>query len=289
MRIFKKILSYYMLFLKKLREDDVSAYAAQASFFIIISFFPFCMFLMTLLKLSPITEEDFFHAIYQTVPAALVPYVTGIISEIYNSPTTTVISITILATIWSASKAFHSLIFGLNSVYNIPENRNFFLLRFFASIYTVLFAFMLLVTMLLLVFGNSLSSAIDQHFPALQQATLFVISLRQSVTLFILVLYFLCLYMVIPNRKSKLVFELPGALFSSVGWIGFSSLYSYYIDHMSSFSNTYGSLTAIALMMLWVYFCMYILLIGGELNDCIRRFFVAKHFFKTNPKRHTPN
>jgi membrane protein len=74
------------------------------------------------------------------------------------------------------------------------------------------------------------------------------------------------MYIFIPNRKTKLYKEFPGALVSAAGWMGFSYLYSFYIDNMGNYSNMYGSLTAIVLFMLWFYFCMYILFIGGEVN-----------------------
>ena len=126
MKKLRKTFSLFNLFLTKMAEDNVSAYAAQASFFTIVSFFPFCMFLMTLLQFSSIQERDFTRLISEYAPSALSPFILQIITEIYNSPTMTVLSITVVATLWAASKAFHSLIYGLNSVYNIPENRNFF-------------------------------------------------------------------------------------------------------------------------------------------------------------------
>ena len=276
MKKLRKTFSLFNLFLTKMAEDNVSAYAAQASFFTIVSFFPFCMFLMTLLQFSSIQERDFTRLIIEYAPSALSPFILQIITEIYNSPTMTVLSITVVATLWAASKAFHSLIYGLNSVYNIPENRNFFFLRFLATIYTIVFAVLLLVTLLILGFGNSITYAINNLIPSLQDTTLLLISIRASVALSILIFYFLFLFLVVPNRKSHILYELPGAIFTAIGWIGFSYLYSDYIDHFSNFSNTYGSLTAVVLLMLWVYFCMYMLLIGGEINDCIRRAIISK-------------
>ena len=79
-----------------------------------------------------------------------------------------------------------------------------------------------------------------------------------------------------PNRKSNIFYEFPGALLASVGWIVFSYGFSFYIDHMANFSVMYGSLTAIVLLLLWVYFCMYILFIAAELNYKIRNYVAKK-------------
>lgn len=257
--------------MRKLKKDSVSAYAAQAAFFIMVSFFPFSMFLLTMIQFLPITENDLTSMVSDTLPEALSPFLVNLLSEVYDASTTAVVSATLLTTLWAASKAFYSLIYGLNSVYNIPENRNYFILRIRALIYTLIFAIMLLATLLLLGFGNSITYMLNNAFPALKDATLLIISLRTSSIMCILILFFLFLYVVIPNHRSRILVELPGAILTSVGWIGFSYLYSFYIDHMSNFSNTYGSLTAVVLLMLWLYACMYMLLIGGEVNDCLRR------------------
>lgn len=271
MTYIRTVVSMIRIFMRKLKKDSVSAYAAQAAFFIMVSFFPFSMFLLTMIQFLPITERDLTSMMSDALPQALSPFLFNLLSEVYDSSTTAVVSATLLTTLWAASKAFYSLIYGLNSVYNIPENRNYFILRIRALIYTLIFAIMLLATLLLLGFGNSITYMLNNAFPALKDATLLIISLRTSSIMCILILFFLYLYVVIPNHRSRILVELPGAILTSVGWIGFSYLYSFYIDHMSNFSNTYGSLTAVVLLMLWLYACMYMLLIGGEINDCLRR------------------
>lgn len=253
-------------FLKQLKKDAISAYAAQASYFTILSAFPFFMFLLTMIQYLPFTENDVLNASASVFPSALYGYISVLIKEIYHSSTTALISFTAITTLWSASKAFFSLISGLNAVNQIEENRNYFVLRFIAAIYTFIFTVMLIVCLALFVFGNTLVTALRRMFPVLQNLLLLIISIRTVVFLIVLILFFLLLYLIIPNRKSTIRKELPGAVLASVGWLGFSYLYSFYIDNFASFTNTYGSLTAIVLFMLWLYICMYMLFIGAEFN-----------------------
>lgn len=258
-------------FLFKLKKDSVSAYAAQAAFFIILSVFPFFMFLLTLIQYLPLTEQDLINAVLEIAPASIAPFINNIINEIYTSSTTTLLSITGITAIWGASKAFYALIYGLNAVYGILETRNYVVLRLIATLYTLVFGVLLLITLSILGFGNSIALTIQARIPALSELALLVISIRATTALCILILYFLALYIVIPNRKSNILQELPGAVVTAGGWIGFTYLYSFYIDHMSNFTNTYGSLTAIVLLMLWLYACMYMLLVGGEVNEWIQK------------------
>jgi membrane protein len=74
------------------------------------------------------------------------------------------------------------------------------------------------------------------------------------------------MYKVLPNIRTGFWDQLPGALFTTVIWLLYSFFYAFYIDHFSNFSFTYGSLAAIVFMMLWLYSCMKIILIGGEIN-----------------------
>jgi membrane protein len=153
----------------------------------------------------------------------------------------------------------------LNSVYEIKETRNYFFLRITSTIYTLIFAIMVIASMVLFVFGNRLYLWIELKVPVFKGMALLIISLRTIVGLIILLVFFLVIYVVIPNRRTKVMNELPGAMVCAGGWMGFSYAFSYYIDH-SNYSSMYGSLTTIVLFMLWMYFCMYILFIGAEIN-----------------------
>jgi len=256
-------------FLIKLREDSISAFAAQAAFFIILSFFPFIMFLLTLLNYLPVSAEDLFLYISGIFPETVKSILQTIFSELMKKSSGTVLSVTVVAALWSASRGMLALVRGLNAVYGHKETRNYFYLRGVSMLYTLSFAALLIITLVLLVFGNRLYDFIIHRLPVLEDLALLIMSMRSLVTMAILTLFFLLMYLVIPNRKSSLLCELPGAVLAAGGWLGFSFLFSFYIDHMSGYTYTYGSLTTLAICMLWLYFCMYLLFIGAEFNTLL--------------------
>ncbi|MDF2907036.1 MAG: putative rane protein [Herbinix sp.] len=252
---------------KKIRDDHIAAFSAQAALFIIISFFPFIMLLLSIVKYFPIEEENMFRLLSQVFPTTVNSLIESIISEIYRTAaSTTLISATIVSTLWSAGKGFLAIMKGLNSVYEINETRHGLLLRAMAALYTLIFAIMVITTMILFVFGNRLYFWIEQKFPVIEDTAFLIISLRTIVGLITLLIFFLLIYIVIPNRKTKIMHELPGAMICAAGWMGFSYAFSYYIDNFSNYASMYGSLTAIVLFMLWLYFCMYLLFLGAEFN-----------------------
>lgn len=253
-------------FSAKLRDDFISAFAAQAAFFIILSVFPFLMFLLTLLHYLPFTIENIYSITGNLLPEIINTILKSVINELTAKYSGALLSVTVITTLWSASRGMLALLRGLNAVYQKKETRNYFILRTVATFYTLVFSLLLIVTLILLVFGNQLYQFIIAKIPLLEDLALLIMSMRSLATMTLLTVTFLLLYLFLPNRKSKLFAELPGAVLTAGGWLGFSYLFSFYIDNLSNFSYLYGSLTALAVCMLWLYACMYILFIGAEVN-----------------------
>ena len=288
--LFLSIFKVIRVFGHKLRDDFVGAFSAQAAFFLFISFFPFAMFLLSLLRFLPFSEGELLEACRTIFPTAIQSSAITIVRELYEKATsTTVLSITIIATLWTSSKGVLSITRGMNGVYANTETRNYVIVRIKAAIYTFLFAILLIILLVIFVFGNQLYLWIVAKIPVLADFALVIISVRTIVGLCILILFFLLLYTVIPNRKTKLMRELPGAILCAAGWMIFSYLFSFYIDNMSNLSYSYGSLTAIVLCMLWLYACMYMMFVGAELNSVLSNPTVMKALKKLFKKDTTPD
>lgn len=265
----KLILYLYRLingFLNRLKDDHVSAYASQAALFMIMALFPMLILLLNIIRYTPVTKQFLIEIVMTVIPTSFQELAVSIIDDLYQSSNGALLSISVVFTIWSASRGILALIRGFSNITHTKENRNYVLLRLIASVYTVLFILGIVLTLTLLVFGNSLLALIKQHFPLIYDAADWLISSRILYVPVLMTLLFLFMYRLVPNGRKSLLSYLPGALFSSVGWLAFSFFYSYYVDNFSSRSYSYGSLTIIVLLMLWLYICMYIIFIGAEIN-----------------------
>ena len=98
-----------------------------------------------------------------------------------------------------------------------------------------------------------------------------LLDLRFVLLLVVQSLLFTLMFMILPNRRSGFWESLPGGLFSCIGWMVFSNLYSVYVTHFSGYANLYGSVYAIAISMLWLYCCLEILFFGGALNRLLMK------------------
>ncbi len=258
-------------FILKMQRDKISVYAAQSAYFIILSFFPFVMFLLTLLNYLPIETDTLITELVNVFPDSSSKVATWILNDIISRSSTTLLSITILALLWTAGKGLMALTCGLNSVHEIEETRNYFALRIISTFYTILLAFMVISALIFLVFGNWLYLWIIEKFPILNDVAAFVISIRTFASLLILTSVFTLFYKMLPAVKVKLLQQIPGALFAAVGWLVFSYFFSIYINYVQNLSYMYGGLVGIIILMLWLYFCMNIIFIGAEINFILYR------------------
>lgn len=270
--IIGSVYKYIKMFLSKLRHDTVSAYAANAAFFILVSIFPFLILTVTIVN-AILPESQFaLSELMNGIPQFLSDFLSKTLSEAENAVTGTVLSVAAVSTLWAASKGLFALMYGLNTIADTDETRSYFFTRSLAIIYTLGLIVTLILTFVLLIFGNIIYTYISEHFQIFTSNGDAVKFLRYLFGALLLTSFFTILYTFVPNRHSTLFRELPGAICSTAGWIGFSAIYSLYIDHFTNFT-IYGSFSAIVLLMLWLYFCMYILLIGAEINKFMRPLF----------------
>lgn len=278
-KLLQPILKLYD-FCVRMAKDRVGIYTAQASFFIILSIFPFFLLFLNIIGMTSITSQSIINLLNTYAPDTIKPLLIQIIEEHYTHVSGTAISIAAIVAIWSASKGVLSVMFGLYEISKIHQNRNYFISRFISMMYTILFVFSIIITMVLLVFGNSIFNFLISLLPFLKEISVLTLILRYLVSFLILSIFFIIIYKIANFKLTTIRKTLPGAMFSSLGWLVFSYVFSIYIDNFSNMSYMYGSLTAFIILMLWIYFCIYILFIGAEINKKLYPETEAK-FFET--------
>lgn len=252
--------------IRALSEMKIAQHAAHASYFIVLAVFPTLVLLLGLLRYTGLDVQTLTEVLDGVIPSALMPSAEKLIVSTYRSTSGTIISISALTALWSASRGIHGLLTGLNSIYGVSEDRGYFYTRTVSVLYTFLFLLVLLLTLVLHVFGTTLVRWLPIESDPLLQFVMEVVDLRFFLLLGVQTVLFTAIFMVLPNRRNKLMDSLPGALLASIGWLVFSDLYSIYVEHFPSYANIYGSVYAVALSMLWLYCCISIVFYGGALN-----------------------
>ena len=287
---FRAFLRMLLKFVDDMRADYVGQYAAQAAFFTILSAVPFLMLIILCLKyFVSVDLTAFIDTIDSVFPSQVSIYVSKIITEVfYRSESMAVLSATAIAALWASSRGTMAVYCGLNQIYGYVRMYNWFSARIASFFYNILIVAVIVATIIILVFGNTLMSFMDSEFVLAHYALVFILNMKFPIFFVLFVLAFTALYKVLPQRKTKFRSHIVGAVATAGGWIGFSYVFSIYIEYFAKYSLIYGSLTAVVLLMLWIFFGIYMLLIGAEINKHIEMGFFKRVKKNVFYKKRTP-
>ncbi len=226
-------------------------------------FIPFVLVLTALVQYTPLTYRMLRQAIIGFVPDNLQDFVLKIIAEIFTK-SAAVVPISGLFALWSSGK---ELVPDCGTERDLSRKRNSKLADepVVLMLYMFLFIIAIITSLLLLVMGNRIHAELIVHMP-LRKVVGRILSAKTFLVFVVLFLVFLVLYRYLPNRKASLKSQVPGAFIIAVAWSLFSYFFSLYFTFFPNFSNMYGSLSALIMVMLWLYVCMNLLLLWGRIK-----------------------
>ncbi|KXA13802.1 YihY family protein [Clostridium perfringens] len=262
----RKAVIFLVMFIKKIGDDDVFALGAQLAYYMVLSFIPFLMFLMTLVGFSHLNSDAVLNLLSNVMPTEAFNLIQSTVIEIVDREQTGLLWISIALAIWVSSSGFKAVIKGLNKAYGVKETRSYIKLKLISMIYTILLALIVIATLFLFVFGD----VIGDFFIKILEHPEFIYyiwnMLRYVVVILIMILFFMFLYNATPCVRLGWLEVIPGAVITTLGWISISYIFAYYVNNFSNYSRLYGSLGAVFMFMTWMFITSMILILGGEIN-----------------------
>jgi membrane protein len=256
----------------RIRDDDILGLSAQLTFYLLLSLFPFLLFLLNILSLTNVPMQAYTENIVRFLPTDVALFYRDLVAEMVGVRSATLLSISALITLWSAAQGVHAISRCLNQACDAKENRPFLKMTVITVFFTVCLAVLVMITLLLLIFGGVFGESLFSLFSAEQVFRQLWTVLRYAVPIAGMFLVFFLLYKFVPNCRLMRRDVMPGALFSTFGWIATSLVFSFYISHFSSYTRIYGSIGALIILLVWLYLSSIILLLGGELNATLAYF-----------------
>ena len=251
---------------------DMTVYAGSATLFLLTASFPLLMWVLMLVNLLPgFSVEGVAELLADFMPQ--IPTVqTSILQLLQNlsgQSAQFAASLAVLTTIVSASGGISALQIGLQRL--TPGSKRTFLNRLLAIGYTFVFELLLLVMLALQGMKSLFARFADtlpffRHYAPIVHQLQRIASIGQIVAVPLLFGLLLLIYTYVPGGRRTLRSQLPGAVFATAGWLIFSRVFSFYIVHFWRLSYIYGSLTAVILVILWLYVIINLLFIGAGLN-----------------------
>lgn len=252
--------------LYRINEADVSGLSAQLAYFFLLSLFPFLLFLVTLLGFLPIEDLTVMDVLETYLPNDVNQMIQANLTTLVNNRSGSLLSISIIGTLWSASNGFNALKKSFNKAFGVEKERSFVIARVIAIGLMILMVAVIAIALLLQVFGELIGKQLFEFFGLSESFIQLWNTLRWAVSSVTFFIVFLVLYKLGPNKKIRWRDTLWGALFATLGWQIASLGFSFYVNTLGNYSAAYGSLGTVIVLMIWFYLSGIIITTGGVIN-----------------------
>jgi len=256
----------------EVQEDEVFSRAAELSYYFLLALFPFLIFLTSILGFmlgsGSDTRQTLFQYLARVMPPSAYQLINSTMTEVSASSSGGKISFGLLAALWAASNGLSAITSSLNAAYDLTESRPWWKQRLTAIALTMALSVLIISALLLVVAGGWIAEWLARTYgfgPAFPLAWKII---QWPVVLGCMILAFALIYYFAPDfREQSWQWLTPGAAIGVALWLLVSLAFRVYLHFFDSYSATYGSLGAVIVLMLWLYFTGAAVLIGGETNS----------------------
>ena len=258
-------------------DNEMSVYAGYATLHILMAMVPLMTLVIGLVNILP--DVSLQHL--ETVLNDLLPdieevnaLVHGIISNVNRQAGTLAISLSAIATLWSASTGVNALQAGLCKISG--SSGSFIKRRAMALLYTLIFIALIPALLIFRVLRGSIEDLIGAvnrwlNIPDIAGRLLAFMEYSGLITAIVMAVVVLLAYTYLRGDRQKLRYQLPGTLFTTVLWLVFSRLFEIFIQRFWQASSLYGSLAAMFLAAMWLKAIVMIFFYGASLNETLNR------------------
>lgn len=249
-----------------IRKPEMLILPGNLAFFLVLSVFPIIILIGLIASTFSLSLDSIVAFINENLPRQIFDIITTFISGKgidFNVGFFTVTAFVL------ASNGPHSIIVTSNTLYNF-EQGSYLNRRIKALILTILLVLLFIFIIVVLAFGNIIVKAIFE-IGILKNLSSFAYSmfvyLKWPIAFFIIFFSIKLLYTIAPDYNIPSRYVNKGAIFTTLGWILTTAIYSYYVTHFSKYDIFYGSLSNIIILMMYIYFLSYILVLGIAINS----------------------
>jgi membrane protein len=249
-------------------KDNCLSMAAQLAYYFFFALFPTLLFLVAVASYFPVTTliDDMFRTFGGFLPPEALQIITEQIVKISNQKDGGLLSLGMLLAVSSSSAAMTAIIDTLNHAYGIDESRAWWKVRLIAITLTVSVAIFILASFALILTGPSLATTLAEAW-GLGPAFEWTWKILQWPVIFVMVSIAIAfVYRFAPDVKQEWVWLTPGSVLATGLWLLASLGFKYYVANWGAYTETYGLIGAVMILLLWFYISGVVILLGAELN-----------------------
>ncbi len=257
----------------ELKRDDLPTRANSVAFSLFLSIFPFVIFVLPLLSLTPWAEstiEQLDSSVSGVIPEAGRAYLMDIITGIKTEGSFGLQSISFLFSVIFASSGMLTIMYGFDKSYDMSfKSRSYFKKRLVALNLTLLFVFILILSVVLIILGRQVLDLLVSLLNLTAAASILFVVFKWIVVVFLFYSVITVIYRYGPSTYRPLKWINPGATMATFSSLLCSVGFSYFINNFDRYNEVYGSIGALIVILLWLQINAFIILAGFELNASI--------------------
>ncbi|MCI5840122.1 MAG: YihY/virulence factor BrkB family protein [Peptoniphilaceae bacterium] len=273
---------FISLLFKEISKDEITFLSAQTAYYFIMSLVPMLIVIINIISIFAQNQLDNLFEFFKILPDSTLIIMRPIVENIINSRSNSLLSMSLIVSIWSSSNAITSLINSLNKAFGLEKNKNFVIGRLKSIFFTLILSFVILTVLIFTAYGNAFLSFIKPYLKQYDYVfnPIYKLFLQYLIPILAMIFSFTSFFRYAPNFKKteRLNFKSSfiGSLIATIGWLILSIAFSFYITNISSMSVIYGSLVGIFALFIWFNLSSMIIIFAGEFAFLYEKLFYNK-------------
>lgn len=257
---------------KRITESEMSNYSVVVAYYLLLSLFPLLIAVGNLLPFLKINPNDVLPYIEEIMPTPIFDFLSGAIKDLLTQSSGSLLSLSALTTLWSASQSINALQTAMNKAYGVEGRSNFVLVRAVSFIVVLLLMIAIVGVVGIFGMGQSILDALQPIFGFSLDILDTFAAWKWPLTLIGLFVIMTLLYLIVPNAKLHWRSVFPGAAFATIGWLALSQVFGLYTKLFNARIAGYQIIGGFIILMFWLNFASMIMIFGGIINAVIEEY-----------------
>lgn len=255
--------------IKMIKKPEMRILPGQLAFFLLVSIIPLFAIIAVVAGKFSLSIETLIKVIHDNLPQEVANFIIDIVD---GKSLNINIAIFCISGFILASNGPHSMIIGSNLIYKVRD-KDLLTRRIKAILMTIILVILFMFVLIVPAFGDKIVELVIQYIPNMQITSVIQTGysiLKYPTSLLIIYFFIKILYTIAPDTTIRSSETTTGAIFTTIGWIISTEIFSFYISYFAKYNLLYGSVANLLVLFLWIYLLSYIFVLGMALNASSR-------------------
>ncbi|KAF1297228.1 ribonuclease BN [Enterococcus sp. JM4C] len=268
----KKLMRFIETTQTRIQDSEMGVTSVVVAYYLLLSIFPLLIAVGNILPYLRIDPNTVLPYVKEIMPTQIYNFLGPAIQDLLTQESGGLLSISAIATLWSASQSINALQTAMNKAYGVEQRGNFIVVRLLSLGVIVLFMIAIVGVVGILGLGHMVLAFLQPIFDFPTQIIDTFETLKWPVVSLALFFIMLLIFLIVPNAKVKIRSVVPGAIFATVGWMLLAQVFGIYAHFFASKVSGYQIIGSFIVLMLWLNFSATILILGGIINAVVQEY-----------------